>query len=228
MSNQWSENLRKRMETHQEPSPKGLWEDIEQRMKQDATVKFSSAQRPIVLWAKRIGAVAAVVLAMLWIGDALLKEKNPGELPPESREDEPVVGDDPFGDILVENKYREVYTDVRHKQPIIVGASVNYNLDDKWSLTGGLVEKNVSGKLTTDYFLDNTLIFGHEDKISIDPLQWSLNASVGVQYNFTPTIGLYAEPGLSYYFQNGSEVETIYKEKPVHFSLRFGLRFSLL
>ncbi|MDD3907697.1 MAG: outer membrane beta-barrel protein, partial [Bacteroidales bacterium] len=203
-----------------------------------------------------------------------------GELPLETDEEEPVVGDDPFGDILVENKYREVYTDVRHKQPLIVGASVNYSFDDRWSLTsgltciilssqlrsgsegnyytseqtlynvgiplsisynvwksqhtsvyvsgGGLVEKNVSGKLTTDYFLDNTLISGHEDKISIDPLQWSLNTSVGVQYNFTPTIGLYAEPGVSYYFQNGSEVETIYKEKPVHFSLRFGLRFSLL
>lgn len=66
---------------------------------------------------------------------------------------------------------------------------------------------------------------GHES-ISIRPLQWSVNAGAGVQYNISSMVGIYAEPGLSYYFDNGSNIETIYSEKPLNFNLNIGLRVS--
>lgn len=432
MSNQWSDDLRKRMETHQEPSPEGLWEDIERAMAQNDSSASQKKQNKVLLWSKRIGAVAAAVLAILFIGDYFFKEnsmepivqgiqvsnkfedvsassqnnerksiseknnnksffpqendaviavteilkdslpgnsdslliaqveekgdikensqsdssipkkeeKNSrnfekgnidraniydlgpdlpmlpqrhksakwetglyasnipskstkmydgygdfvrGEIPSDTEEENPVLGegsnDDPYDEIILGNEYREVYTDIKHRQPVTMGVSLRYNLDEKWSLTsgltytilsselrsgsdsyyytseqilhnvgiplninynlwenkkmsvylsgGGLVEKNIYGKLKTDYFVDNKFKSNKEDKISVDQLQWSLNTSVGVSYNLSSKIGFYAEPGVSYYLKNGSGVETIYKEKPVNFSLRLGLRISL-
>lgn len=426
MSNQWSDNLRKRMEIHQEPSPEGLWEDIEQAMKQNNSVKIPPKPNKLLLWGKRIGAVAAAVLALLFIGDYLFKEtpmkpivqeiqvtskpkgvsvssqnnqrklitekksnklflsqendavmavteisenslhenkdslfiaqveekrdikensQSDSSAPKKEEKDTHNFKKDNFGrtnkydldtdlpmlsqrhtfakwetglyasnipsgsakkyngyggltsreissemeeenpvlhgeiEILAANIYREIYTSVKHKLPITMGISLNYNLDDKWSLTsgvtytvlsselrsgsdsyyytseqtlhnvgiplsvnyniwqnkkmgiyisgGGLVEKNVSGKLTTDYVVDSKLKSSQKDKISIDQLQWSVNTSVGVQYRLSPKIGLYAESGVSYYLKNGSQIETIYKDKPLNLSLRFGLRFSL-
>lgn len=32
---------------------------------------------------------------------------------------------------------------------------------------------------------------------------------------------------MSYHFSNGSRVETIYREKPLNFNIRLGLRFTL-
>lgn len=87
-------------------------------------------------------------------------------------------------------------------------------------------DKCVSGTLKKAYVINGqTRDDGHES-ISIRPLQWSVNAGAGVQYNFSSMVGIYAEPGLSYYFDNGSNIETIYSEKPLNFNLNIGLRVS--
>ena len=54
-----------------------------------------------------------------------------------------------------------------------------------------------------------------------------MNAAAGVQYNFSNLLGLYVEPGVSYYFDNGSSVSNIYKDKPFNFNLNLGLRFTI-
>ena len=46
-------------------------------------------------------------------------------------------------------------------------------------------------------------------------------------YRFNDLVGIYLEPGVSYYFDNGSFVETVYRERPLNFSLGIGLRFNL-
>lgn len=87
-------------------------------------------------------------------------------------------------------------------------------------------DKCVSGTLKKTYVINGqTRDDGHES-ISIRPLQWSVNAGAGVQYNISSMVGIYAEPGLSYYFDNGSNIETIYSEKPLNFNLNIGLRVS--
>ncbi|MEA4918875.1 outer membrane beta-barrel protein [Proteiniphilum sp.] len=437
MNSQWSDNLRKRMEAHDAPSPDGLWEDIEQIVTKKLPFRTvgqiaqsPSGQKKKLLWTKRIGAVAAILVVLLLVGDFFLKEHTPhspaitqrpeGEhksgnnLSPdhdieeilltqkgnhesfpdnnmvtsttsvstastdremdnlfiEREEGEPHSGDllerpeeesdregkvtdrdtmsrdhhhdypisepnthypivtrrnqsvrwqtslyasntsvgssktyngyrsflseevavgkddmvpllvkNPHEGIVAANKESTVHTETKHKQPVTVGASIKYKLDEKWSLTsgltytllssqlrsgsgshyyiseqtlhnigiplnihynlwkgrdvsvyvsgGGMAEKNVSGKLSTDYIVNDKLESTGKDNISIDQLQWSLNTLVGIEYNLFPKIGLYAEPGVIYYFRNRSEVETIYKEKPVNINLRVGLRFSL-
>ena len=429
MNNQWSDKLRKQMDTHQEPSPEGLWANIEHIMQNENSIKpLPKQEKKIVMWSKRIGAVAAIAIIVLVLGyyslpnqeniqlaidtpeketssnmeatasdlkqdikadreDQLFSEKSNTrskaekristedvsildtpqhtttegniikeevvsdekksqpdshsertenkqsdtrgnqrlvaesdfdfpimkqkdesarwatnlyasnlsssstskyngygslsqiETEPKGYDDEPLPRENPYGEILLQNKYREVYTDVEHRQPITMGLSVNYKLNDRWSLTsgltytilssqlrsgsanyyynseqtlhnigiplninyniwnnkkllfylsgGGLAEKNVSGKLSTDYFVDGKFESAKTDNISIDQLQWSINTSVGEQYNLTKRIGLYVEPGASYHFKNSSEIETIYKEKPLNMSLRFGISYSL-
>ena len=60
-----------------------------------------------------------------------------------------------------------------------------------------------------------------------DRVQFSGKASLGAQYDITPKVGLYIEPGAKYYFDNGSYVENTFKDKKLNFNLQFGLRFNL-
>lgn len=441
MNNQWTDNLRKRMEAHEEPSPDGLWEDIERIVTQEFPfptvehpVQSPSGQKKVLLWAKRIGAAAAILVVLLFVGDYFLREdtshpatinQKPGvahkpendlsidqdnkgillteakkefheflapdnntptsaalastasadrktddfvfereEATPDSQgqsehpekevsgleektpdihsvsrdrdhdnpapapnihyptvtrrnkpakwqtslyasntssgssktydgyrsflseeifsgknDAAPLLVKYPHEGIVMANKQSTVHTEAKHRQPVTMGTSIKYNVNEKWSLTGGLTytilssqlrsgsnshyytseqtlhnigipldinynlwkhrnvsfyvsgggmaEKNVSGKLSTDYVVNGKLESTEKDHITIDRLQWSLNTAVGVEYNLFSKIGLYAEPGVIYYFENGSEIETIYKEKPINFNLRVGLRFSL-
>lgn len=60
-----------------------------------------------------------------------------------------------------------------------------------------------------------------------DRVQFSGKVSLGAQYDITPKVGLYIEPGAKYYFDNGSHVENTFKDKKLNFNLQFGLRFNL-
>lgn len=60
-----------------------------------------------------------------------------------------------------------------------------------------------------------------------DKMQWSTNASVGILYDFIPQLGVYVEPGMKYYFDNGSQIENIFKDKKLNFNIQFGLRFNV-
>ncbi len=92
---------------------------------------------------------------------------------------------------------------------------------------GGMVEKCVSAKTATTEILSGSEKGGKTtDRFSVKPLLWSVDASAGLQINATRNIGLYAEPGISYHFDDGSQVQTIYKKNPFDFILTFGARYS--
>ena len=98
---------------------------------------------------------------------------------------------------------------------------------DVYASAGGLMEKCVGGSIRTEYILDSRdLGTDRTETLSTKPLQWSINATAGVQLNITPAVGLYAEPGAAYYFDDGTFLQTTYKARPLNFYLRFGLRFS--
>lgn len=58
------------------------------------------------------------------------------------------------------------------------------------------------------------------------PVQWSVGGGLGVEYRLSPTVGLYAEPTLHYFFRNGGP-DTYRTEHPASLSLPLGLRISL-
>lgn len=110
--------------------------------------------------------------------------------------------------------------------------ALNYNIFnfdniELYASAGGAVEFCVSGKAHTDYFLPNGETLSIDNNVRDRRPQWSVNASVGVQYKVNSMVGIYLEPGLSYYFDNGSDISSIYKEKPLNFNLAFGLRLML-
>lgn len=84
---------------------------------------------------------------------------------------------------------------------------------------GGEVETLVKGSAGPDGF--------EPEKLTEKRPQWSLKAAVGGAYHFTPSLSLYAEPGLTHYFDNHSSIENVYKDKPTSFSLNVGLRFNV-
>ena len=92
---------------------------------------------------------------------------------------------------------------------------------------GGMGEYCIDGKLTTDYTIDNIVESSADEKIKDHHIQWSINSSIGFQYNFLPHCSIYMEPGVSHHFKDGSDIQTIYKEHPTDFSLKFGIRFSI-
>ena len=96
-----------------------------------------------------------------------------------------------------------------------------------YGTAGVLAEKCVSGTTDEGYVENNTMKYTNTQDISSKPLQMSVNAGVGIQFDFIDNVGIYAEPGLSYYFDDGSELQTIYKEKPLNFNLNVGVRFKL-
>lgn len=66
-----------------------------------------------------------------------------------------------------------------------------------------------------------------QEKHSLHPsLQWSTSIGFGLQYQVTPTIGIYAEPNLHYYFNTDDGIKTIRTEKPLNVTLPIGIRLS--
>lgn len=413
MSDHWHDNLRKRMDLHEENAPEGLWKDIEQHIDTFNPVHIVKPRRKILLWSLSSVAVAAVALLLLVLfpfnnqspllptndlvvskildqtdfaeslevesieveSSVALKQsvssqqqyKNVSvQIPAVENDnvqlneinetdnktitDNKIISDDPsknevldsrvdkiqskqdnpqpndqllalstiskspkqskwqtnlsmsnvsssssethtgFGTFAqhetVEDQYAfmsqytraETYTEIDHNLPIMVGLTLRYNLnqrlgvssgltyslltsklrsesvnyfyDDRQTLhylgvplninyklwqnnnfstyisAGGLVEKNIAGKLSSDYYIDNKLQSSTDEKITSKQLQWSINSAVGLEYRLSDNFGIYAEPGVAYYFKNNSEIETIYKERPINFNLSLGLRIN--
>lgn len=64
------------------------------------------------------------------------------------------------------------------------------------------------------------------EKLNINALQYSLSANAGIQYRFTPNTSLYVEPGIRYYFDDGTDVPSFRSEHPLSLIVQAGFRFS--
>lgn len=92
---------------------------------------------------------------------------------------------------------------------------------------GAEIEKCISGHMEYKIYDHVGETFATErSQATVKPLQFSVNASLGFQLSLTDKLGLYVEPGINYYFKNGSSIETYYSEKPLNFSLLTGFRLS--
>ena len=146
---------------------------------------------------------------------------------------------------------------VHHRQPVRFGLSLRYRLDNRWSLESGLTYTRLSSDITTtvdgvttmteqrlnyvglplniSYDLWKSRHFGLyvtaggtiEKCLDTSSWQFSLNGAAGAEYKLTDVFSLYAEPGLGYYFNDGSTTPTIYQDRPLNFNLSVGLRFNV-
>ncbi len=115
-----------------------------------------------------------------------------------------------------------------------VGIPVNIKYD-AWSYkklnlygsAGVLAEKCVSGNVNKEYVINNATKKKETVGIDSKPLQMSVNAAFGVQFDVLNNVGIYAEPGVSYHFDDRSSLQTIYKEKPLNFNINVGVRYTI-
>ena len=96
----------------------------------------------------------------------------------------------------------------------------NYRFLKIYASAGGQVDYNIKNQQKQS-FNSQTSSDGR------DRLQFSMQGAVGVQCDIIPLIGLYIEPGVKYYFNNGSDVRNYFKDKPTNFNLQVGLRLNL-
>ena len=86
---------------------------------------------------------------------------------------------------------------------------------------GGMAERLIDNH----FLIQNSAgdIHLHE---KVDPLQFSAGVGVGVEFKFTPYLGIYLDPTLRYYFDNG-QPRSLRTIQPLRFDLEAGLRFTL-
>ncbi|MCJ7934110.1 MAG: PorT family protein [Chryseobacterium sp.] len=113
-----------------------------------------------------------------------------------------------------------------------IPVQVNYNVVQKGRFTGyitggGLVEKPVAGNLTTSYVVNDEVKESSREKLDTQSLQFSVNTAVGLQLKVIDRLGVYAEPGIGYHFKDNNSLNTAYKEKPLQFNMKFGIRLLL-
>lgn len=95
-----------------------------------------------------------------------------------------------------------------------------------YTSAGGQVELNVAGKVCTDLYSPVEKLKSVTEKERMKEPYFSVNARVGVSYPIIRFLSAYAEVGADYYFDNGSDVETIHSEKPFYVGLQLGFRFG--
>ena len=96
-----------------------------------------------------------------------------------------------------------------------------------YASAGLLTEKCVSGKTTHEYVISGEKKKHEAEDVAVKPWQLSVNAALGAQFDVLRNVGVYVEPGVSYYFDDRSTLSTIYKEKPLNFNLNLGVRYTI-
>ncbi len=86
------------------------------------------------------------------------------------------------------------------------------------------------GGMQADFNIKATLkdpSLASDIKMTKDRVQFSGMLGPGLQFNVTRDFGIYVEPTARYYFNNGSNVENYFKDKPWTINLNAGLRLTL-
>lgn len=101
-----------------------------------------------------------------------------------------------------------------------------YNGFSLYGQGGGALDIPVNGSQS---ILEYSPQLGNSTNTTIHihaPLQWSVEGGLGIQYHFTPSFSIYAEPSFKYYFNPGSDIKTIRQDKPFEFTIPIGLRLT--
>ena len=103
-----------------------------------------------------------------------------------------------------------------------VPLTVNYRL-----LHGRRFAVYAMGGVQVDFNVKaDTRTEGTRQPMKKDQTQFSVTAGLGAIFKLTPVVGVYAEPSLRYAPDNGSSVQTFFKEKPFSPALQLGIRIQ--
>jgi hypothetical protein len=94
-----------------------------------------------------------------------------------------------------------------------------------YASAGGMVEYNIDGSLKKTTLFDDDKLTQNTSVKMKEPL-FSVNSKIGIVYPVWRFINVYAETGVSYYFDNESYIKTIRSDKPFNVSLQAGISFG--
>lgn len=131
--------------------------------------------------------------------------------------------------------FEDLYADHRENSTqrlhyLGIPVSLHYNVWQQskvkvYASAGGEVEKLVYGKKKTHYAdmvttkTTSTTVTEHRPVLST-------HVNAGISYSILPSLSVFAEPGLAYYFKNGSGVKSAYTDKQLLFNVNVGVRFG--
>lgn len=124
---------------------------------------------------------------------------------------------------------RDTDTMTLHYVGIPLSLRFNFLQTQRFNLyasAGGAAQKLVKGTHEVIRYSGSFRTLDYND-LQERQWQWSVNAGIGVSYKLISGMSLYVQPGMSYHFDNGSDLVNIYKRRPLNFSLSAGLRFDI-
>ena len=97
---------------------------------------------------------------------------------------------------------------------------VNKDFINLYAYAGGAVEKCILNR----YQVQTTTDIHHSEDVK--GVQLSVNAGFGIEFRLGRYVGLYIDPSLRYYFNNG-QPKSIRSSQPLMLGFETGLRFNL-
>lgn len=127
-----------------------------------------------------------------------------------------------ISDSYLEKTHKINYIGIPIKGSFNVWKQRRFSLYTSAGMTLDIPVKATSEEITSE----NGQIISQKKSSLYPHLQWSADFGIGIQYHITPSIGIYAEPNLRYYIDNGSRLNTIRTTKPFNVTLPIGIRLS--
>ena len=87
-----------------------------------------------------------------------------------------------------------------------------------------MLELPIKSAVDISHIVNGICTFQKEASLDV-PCQLSGSLGLGLQYDFTSHFGVYLEPNLQYFFNDGSDLKTYRTEHPLQITLPIGIRF---
>ena len=123
--------------------------------------------------------------------------------------------------------FREIQTDIdNHQHWIGIPLHLYYDIVNR-----GRWRVHTFAGASTEFLLDNDFLvhgsskdFHYHQKDSRP--QWSGDFGLGVEFRITPSLGIYLDPSVRYFFRTELQPRSLRTIQPLRFDLEAGLRFS--
>ena len=131
---------------------------------------------------------------------------------------------------LVYTRLKSDFTSIRNKNELTlhylgIPLGLTYNIWQHkrfsvYAIGGMQADFNVKASIYQSNQIGKT-------NIAKDRVQFSALAGPGLQFDMSQYFGIFVEPTIRYYFDNGSDIENYFKDKPWNINLNAGLRLTL-
>lgn len=110
--------------------------------------------------------------------------------------------------------------------------NVSYNIWQNrhliiYATAGGAVEKLINGAVTTETTVSPTQTTVSGDDVTENRPVFSAGLAAGIEYKANQYLSVYAQPGVTRHFGNGSGIKSIYTDKPLNMELNLGVRINI-